>query len=98
MDILSQDFQRVAAQAPASFAAQVKDTQKRLNLLYDHLNNEELIKPDTIGQLSQLADELESKNYALAQQIQVDMQKNKTEECGNWMVCSTYSYPENIYY
>jgi protein transport protein SEC31 len=86
VDILSRDMQRVASKAPQNFAPQVKDTQKRLNLLFDHLNNEELVKPDTIAQLSQLANALESKNYAEAHQIQVNIHENKTEECGNWMV------------
>lgn len=86
VELLSQDMQRVASKAPANFAPQVKDTQKRLNLLFDHLNNEELVKPDTIEQLSQLAEAIETKNYTLAHQIQVDVHENKTEECGNWMV------------
>lgn len=86
VDILSRDMQRVASKAPANFAPQVKDTQKRLNLLFDHLNNEELVKPATIEQLVQLAEAIDGKNYDLASQIQVDVQKNKTEECGNWMV------------
>ena len=51
-------MQRVASKAPASFAPQVKDTQKRLNLLFDHLNNEELVKPDTIQKLGELAEAL----------------------------------------
>lgn len=86
VELLSRDMQRVASKAPANFAPQVKDTQKRLNLLFDHLNNEEMIKPDTIDQLSQLAEAIETKNYTLAHQIQVDVHENKTEECGNWMV------------
>lgn len=86
VDILSRDMQRVASKAPANFAPQVKDTQKRLNLLFDHLNNEELVKPGTIEQLVQLAEAIDGKNYDLASQIQLDVQKNKTEECGNWMV------------
>ncbi|KAL0940980.1 WD domain-containing protein [Colletotrichum truncatum] len=86
VDVLNSDMQRVASRAPASFAAQVKDTQKRLNLLFDHLNNEELVKPDTIDQLSALAEAIDQKNYDIAQKIQVDIQKEKTEECGNWMV------------
>lgn len=86
VDILNRDMQRVASKAPANFAPQVKDTQKRLNLLFDHLNNEELVQPATIEQLIQLAEALETRNYDLASQIQVDIQKNKTEECGNWMV------------
>ncbi|PHH82901.1 hypothetical protein CDD82_4335 [Ophiocordyceps australis] len=86
VDILNQDMQRVASRAPATFAPQVKDTQKRLNLLFDHLNNEEMIQPDTIEQLSQLADAIQSKDYETAQRLQLEIQRDKTEECGNWMV------------
>ncbi|KAI8634061.1 WD40 repeat-like protein [Xylariaceae sp. FL1651] len=86
VDILSRDMQRVTAKAPASFAPQVKDTQKRLGLLFDHLNNEELVKPDTVEELTKLALALESKDYPEAQRLQVEIQRDKTDECGNWMV------------
>ncbi|KAK7417168.1 protein transport protein S31 [Neonectria punicea] len=86
VDILSQDMQRVASKAPATFAPQVKDTQKRLNLLFDHLNNEELVQPGTIEQLTHLASALHSKDYDAAHRLQVEIQRDKTEECGNWMV------------
>ncbi|ORY64443.1 WD domain-containing protein [Pseudomassariella vexata] len=86
VDILNRDMQRVASKAPASFAPQVKDTQKRISILLDHLNNEELVKPDTIDQLTQLALALEGKNYPEAQKMQVELQRDKTEECGTWMV------------
>ncbi|TVY85252.1 Protein transport protein SEC31 [Lachnellula suecica] len=86
VDIFSGDMQRVASKAPPSFAAQVKDTQKRLSILFDHLNNEELLKPDTIERLSELAEALNSKNYDAAAKLQVDIQREKTDECGNWMV------------
>lgn len=86
VDIFSSDMQRVASKAPPSFAAQVKDTQKRLNILFDHLNNEELVKPDTIQRLSELAEALHSKNYDAAEKMRVALQTEKTDECGNWMV------------
>ncbi|KAG6008221.1 protein transport protein S31 [Claviceps maximensis] len=86
VDVLTQDMQRVASKAPAAFAPQVKDTQKRLGLLFDHLNNEELVQPATIDQLSQLADAIQNKDYASAQRLQVEIQRDKTGECGNWMV------------
>jgi len=86
VDIFSNDMQRVASKAPVSFAPQVKDTQKRLNILFDHLNNGELLKPDTIERLNELAEALQSKNYDVAQRLQVDIQREKTDECGNWMV------------
>ena len=86
VEIFSNDMQRVASKAPASFAAQVKDTQKRLNILFDHLNNEELVKPDTIQKLNELAEALQARDYDVAARLQVDIQREKTEECGNWMV------------
>lgn len=86
VEIFNNDMQRVASKAPSSFAAQVKDTQKRLNILFDHLNNEELVKPDTIQRLNELSEALQSKNYDVASRLQVDIQSQKTEECGNWMV------------
>lgn len=86
VDILTRDAQRVASRAPANFAPQVKDTQKRLDLLFDHLNNGELIQPDTIEKLGELAEAIEAKNYDTATAIQVDIQTTKTEECGKWMV------------
>lgn len=89
VEILDRDMQRVAAMAPASFSPQVKDAQKRIGLLFDHLNNSELVKEDTIGQLSQLAEALESKDFDTAHRLQVEIQRNKTDECGNWMVRPT---------
>ncbi|KAI0401188.1 WD40 repeat-like protein [Xylaria palmicola] len=86
VDLMSRDMQRVTAKAPASFAPQVKDTQKRLGLLFDHLNNGELVKPDTVEQLTKLALAIESKDYPEAQRLQVEIQRDKTDECGNWMV------------
>jgi protein transport protein SEC31 len=96
VDIFSNDMHRVASKAPASFAPQVKDTQKRLNILFDHLNNGELLKPDTIERLNELAEALQSKNYDVAQRLQVDIQREKTDECGNWMVSGLvlHSCPE----
>ncbi|KAL2021134.1 hypothetical protein VTK56DRAFT_7440 [Thermocarpiscus australiensis] len=86
VEILDRDMQRVAAKAPASFAAQVKDTQKRLGLLFDHLNNGELVKPDTIETLSEIARAIADKNYEVASRLQVQIQTDKMEECGQWMV------------
>ncbi|KOS20609.1 Protein transport protein SEC31 [Escovopsis weberi] len=86
VEILGQDMQRVASKAPEAFTAQVKDTEKRLNILFDHLNNEELVSASTVAQLSQLAEAILSRDYEAAHRFQVEIQRDKTEECGNWMV------------
>ena len=77
---------RVKARAPASFKPQVVDTEKRLDILYDHLNNEDLIKPGTVEQLVELSRALEARDFNRASEIQMDVHTNKVEECGNWMV------------
>jgi protein transport protein SEC31 len=77
---------RVKARAPTTYAAQVKDTEKRLDILFDHLNNEDLLQKDTVSQIVELAQALEAKDYNRASEIQLDVHQNKVEECGNWMV------------
>ncbi len=86
VEIFSNDMQRVAQKAPTSFAQQVKDTHKRLNILFDHLNNDDLLKPDTVERLGELAEALQAKNYDVAAKLQVDIHREKPDECGNWMV------------
>ncbi|KAI9697217.1 MAG: protein transport protein S31 [Candelina mexicana] len=85
-EILNGDMQRVKSRAPTSFKAQVDNTEKRLNILFDHLNNEELLKQDTIESMVELAQALQARNYEHAQAIHLDILTNKTDECGNWMV------------
>lgn len=77
---------RVKARAPPAYTAQVKDTEKRLDILFDHLNNEDLLKQDTVAQLVELSQALEARDYNRASEIQLDVHQNKVEECGNWMV------------
>lgn len=86
-------MQRVKARAPSSFKAQVNDTERRLNILFDHLNNEDLLKPATIDSMVELARAIQSREYEAAQAIHLDILTNRTDECGNWMVCHL---PPNI--
>lgn len=85
-EVLNQDMQRVKSRAPSSFKAQVNDTEKRLNILFDHLNNEDLLKADTIASMADLAQAVQARDFEQAQAIHVDIMTNKTDECGNWMV------------
>ncbi|RMZ79951.1 hypothetical protein DV738_g3002, partial [Chaetothyriales sp. CBS 135597] len=84
--ILSAEMERVKARAPSSFQVQVKDTEKRLGILFDHLNNEDLLKPDTVQQLVELSQALQAKDFIQAQEIQMEVHRDKVEECGTWMV------------
>jgi protein transport protein SEC31 len=86
-DILNADMQRVKAKAPAQYKAHIADTEKRLNILFDHLNNEDLLKPDTIQEMNNLASHMQSKQFDEAIRIFSDLMTNKTDEGSNWMVC-----------
>ncbi|KAL8951570.1 MAG: hypothetical protein Q9222_002455 [Ikaeria aurantiellina] len=85
-DLLSVDMQRVKARAPANFQKQVNDTEKRLNILFDHLNNEDLLKEDTVASMIELSKALQARDYEQAQGIHLDLLTNKTDQCGQWMV------------
>ena len=84
--ILSSEIARVKARAPTSFKPQVDDTEKRLNLLFDHLNNEELLTPDTVQMMVELSQALERREFERASALQIEIHRDKVEECGNWMV------------
>ena len=79
-------MQRVKTKAPSSYKVQVNDTEKRLNILFDHLNNETLLKPNTIEDMVNLAQAVRNKNYEGALAIHVDIMTHRTDECTNWMV------------
>lgn len=86
-DILSGDMARVKSRAPASFTAQVNDTDKRLAILFDHLNNETLLKPDTVQEMLEIAQCVQGRDLDRAGQLVTEMMKVKLEsEGGNWMV------------
>ncbi|KAF2745961.1 hypothetical protein M011DRAFT_469221 [Sporormia fimetaria CBS 119925] len=85
-EILNAEMQRVKARAPQQYKAHVVDTEKRLNILFDHLNNEDLLKPDTIQEMSELASLLQARRHDEASALFMDLMTNKTDEGSNWMV------------
>lgn len=91
LELLSADMQRVKARAPANFHKQVIDTEKRLNILFDHLNNQDLLKEDTVSRMVELSHALQARDYEQAQGIHLDLLTNKTDQCGQWMVGTLHS-------
>ena len=85
-EYLHQDMQRVKSKAPAAYKAQVNDAEKRLNILFEHLNNETLLKPATVSDMVELAAAIRARDYDKAQAIHLDLMTNRTEECTMWMV------------
>lgn len=78
---------RVKSRAPASFALQVNDAEKRLNILFDHLNNENLLKPDTVQEMVEISRCVQARDMERAGALLTELMKTKLEsEGGNWMV------------
>lgn len=86
-------MQRVKSRAPANYKPQVLDTEKRLNILFDHLNNEDLLRQDTISSMSELAQALQARHYEQAQALQEEISRNHMDELGYWMVSSLRIVP-----
>ena len=79
-------MQRVKSRAPANYMPQVLDAEKRLNILFDHLNNKDLLRQDTISSTTELAQALQARNYEQAVALQDAISKNHLDELGYWMV------------
>lgn len=62
---------------------------KRINILFDHLNNEELLKPDTVQQMVEISQAVAGKDWDSANRLFVEMQSAKLDTEGTlWMVSS----------
>ena len=83
-------MKRVKAKAPPQFKPQVLDTEKRLNILFDHLNNEDLLKPETVTEVKKLAEALVAGRHDEAASLCTDILAMRAEEGSNWMVSAEH--------
>lgn len=83
---LQADLERVKPKVPAEFRKHFIDMERRLNILFDHLNNEELLKPDTINEMNIIADDLTNRQHDKASALFTEIIKNKSDEGNDWMV------------
>lgn len=85
-EILSQRLEDVKPKIPPSYQRQVQDAEKRLNLLFDHLNNEDLLSQDTITDMLALSQALQNNDFETASEIHLSILTTRSDECGHWMV------------
>ncbi|WPH03389.1 Protein transport protein sec31 [Acrodontium crateriforme] len=87
VDLLTPEIARIKTLAPQAFKAQVDDMEKRINILFDHLNNGDLLKSDTVQEMLEISRYVASKDWERAQALFTDMQTAKLEKEGtHWMV------------
>ncbi|CAG8512910.1 4040_t:CDS:2 [Diversispora eburnea] len=82
-DILNNEFIKVRHNSQPSQKRMLDDTEKRLNILFDALNNED-ISPEVIETLTDLVRALEARDYLKANNYQVHLMTTKMDECTKW--------------
>ncbi|KAK5105673.1 hypothetical protein LTR62_002498 [Meristemomyces frigidus] len=87
IDILTPEIARIKSVAPQAFKPQVEDMDKRINILFDHLNNEELLSEGTVRQMVGICEMVRAGDWEGAGREFGVMQTEKGErEGGVWMV------------
>ncbi|GAV54923.1 hypothetical protein ZYGR_0AS02460 [Zygosaccharomyces rouxii] len=85
VDYLKEELARVTPLTPKEYSKQIKDCDKRLNILFNHLAKQDLLTQPTIDKLQKIVDQLKSKDYGNAMQLFVDISTNNATEAGNWL-------------
>jgi protein transport protein SEC31 len=92
VDLLTPEIARIKAVAPQQYKPQVDDMEKRLNILFDHLNNEDLLSDATVQEMVSISTAVKDREWDQALSMFNDMQTAKMESEGtHWMVSSPYS-------
>lgn len=83
-------MQRVKGIAPASFKPQVLDTEKRLNILFDQLNEGEILRQDTVQELRSIAENIRGKNFDAGKSNVASLMQSGSESNGTaWLVSTS---------
>lgn len=84
-ELLEQELNNVKPQIPENYKRQVDDIEKRLGILFDHLNNDDLLSSETVNDLLALSQALAEGNHDTASEIRLAILTTRVEECGQWM-------------
>lgn len=76
----------IEPQVPEKYLKHVVDTRTRLNHLFDHLNNSELVTPPTIALLSNVVSSVEARDFSAAASTNLLILTEHSAEIGLWHV------------
>ncbi len=90
--VLNGEMQRVKSRAPAAFKQQVLDTEKRLNILFDQLNEGDVLRADTVCDLDDITNKMRERDWDTAAQVLTALMQGGTESSGTaWLVSDELS-------
>lgn len=84
-EFFSSELARVTPLTPKEYSKQLKDCEKRLRILFTHLERQDLLTQPTVDKLLQIIELLKQKNYKDAMEIHKDIATNHAQEGGNWL-------------
>ncbi|QHS72051.1 Sec31p [Saccharomyces paradoxus] len=85
VDFLKEELARVTPLTPKEYSKQLKDCDKRLKILFYHLEKQDLLTQPTIDCLHDLVALMKEKKYKEAMVIHADIATNHAQEGGNWL-------------
>ncbi|KAH3902690.1 Sec31p SCDLUD_000274 [Saccharomycodes ludwigii] len=85
IEFFQAELERVAPLVPQEFNKQLKDSNKRLKILFGHLEKQDLLTQTTIEKLLEIVKLMKNKDYAGAKAIQVEIATEFSAEAGNWL-------------
>ena len=81
---LSAEISRLRAGAPEKYRRPLEDTDRRLNLMFDQLNNGQLTD-GTLEQLKILSSSIKRQDWQRAYAVQLELTTDKMHECRDWI-------------
>ncbi|KAL6940455.1 hypothetical protein ACO0QE_004356 [Hanseniaspora vineae] len=85
IEFFKQELLRVTPLVPQEYSKQLKDSNKRLKLLFQHLENQDLLSSTVVSKLSEITNLMKEGKYTEAKTIQVEIATTYPQEAGNWL-------------
>lgn len=83
-ETLNTVLEEVKPRISERYARHGVDMERRLNMLFDHLNNDDLLSEETIRYLLDISSALKSKEYTRAAALNIEIATNHSEETLDW--------------
>ncbi|KAK6457580.1 component of the COPII coat of ER-golgi vesicles [Scheffersomyces xylosifermentans] len=81
---LSKVLEAIKPSIPEKYVVHGQDMEKRLNFLFDHLNNDDLLSDDAIAELKSISEAVEAKDFNTASALNTQLATNYSDQIGNW--------------
>lgn len=85
IEFFKQELLRVTPLVPQEYTKQLKDSNKRLKLLFQHLENQDLVSTVVVSKLGEIINLMKEGKYTEAKTIQVEIATVYPQEAGNWL-------------